>query len=113
MPTTLELAQIDKPDHVEFQSLLPLLDGQSSQYDEIYGCYLGLQRSIRTDQYKLIAYPKAGVLRLYDIENDPLEQKDLIDEPEMLPKAKGLFVQLLDLQRQMNDRIDLTQLAPK
>ncbi|WP_372725639.1 sulfatase-like hydrolase/transferase, partial [Novipirellula sp.] len=59
MPTTLELAGAPKPEYVEFHSVLPMLAGETGSLDEIYGCYLNLQRSIRTDKYKLIVYPKA------------------------------------------------------
>ena len=83
MPTTLELARIAKPEHVEFHSLLPLLEGGESPYERIYGCYLEKQRSVRTDQYKLIAYPTAKTLRLYDIKRDPHEMHDLAGDASM------------------------------
>lgn len=112
MPTTLELAGIEKPDHVEFHSLLPLLEGGKSPYPSIYGCYLEKQRSIRADRYKLIAYPDAGVLRLYDIKNDPREMNDLVAKPAMKPVVQGLFADLVKLQNSMNDDLDLSDLAP-
>ncbi len=113
MPTTLELAGINKPEHVEFNSLLPLLAGGQSPYESIYGCYLAKQRSIRTDQYKLIAYPEAKTLRLYDIERDPLEKNDLAQAPGMKPILADLFERLIALQTKMNDDLDLTDLAPQ
>ncbi len=112
MPTSLELAKVDKPQHVEFNSVLPLLEGGKSPYKAIYGAYLEKQRSIRTDQYKLIAYPNANVLRLYDIKNDPLEMKDLADQAGMKPVLKDLFAGLQKLQKEMNDSLDLSSLAP-
>jgi arylsulfatase A-like enzyme len=112
MPTTLELCGIEKPDHVEFSSLLPLLRGGKSPYDSIYGCYLEKQRSIRTDQYKLIAYPAASTLRLYDVKKDPQEMKDLAADASMKPVVKELFGDLVQLQKRMNDDLDLSGLAP-
>ena len=112
MPTTLELAGVDKPKHVEFNSVIPMLKGGKSPYEKIYGCYLDKQRSIRTDKYKLIAYPKASVLRLYDIESDPLESEDLASKATMKPVMKELFADLQDLQKTMNDKVDLSALAP-
>lgn len=112
MPTTLELCGIEKPEHVEFHSLLPLLDGGESPYKSIYGCYLEKQRSIRTDQYKLIAYPDAKTLRLYDVKNDPHEIKDLARDASMNGVMKELFTQLIGLQKEMNDDLDLSQLTP-
>ena len=113
MPTTLELAGIEKPKHVEFNSLLPMLAGGQSPYDSIYGCYLKKQRSIRTDQYKMIAYPAAKTLRLYDIKHDPLEKNDLAQEPGMKPILADLFRRLIALQDKMNDDLDLSALTPQ
>ncbi len=113
MPTTLELAHISKPDHVEFHSLLPLLEGGTSPYESIYGCYLEKQRSIRTDRYKLIAYPLAKTLRLYDVKKDPLEMNDLAGEAAMKPIVHELYDRLVELQGAMKDELDLSELAPK
>ncbi len=112
MATTLDLADVKKPDHVEFNSVLPLLAGGKSPYKSIYGGYLKKQRSVRTDQYKLIVYPAAKKLRLYDIVNDPKEMKDLADEPAMAKVKMDLFGELLMLQKQFNDKVDLSALAP-
>jgi choline-sulfatase len=112
MPTTLELAGVSKPKHVEFNSLLPLLSGGKSPYEDIYGCYLNKQRSIRTDQYKLIVYPDAKAMRLYDIGSDPMETTDLIEQASMKPVVKELFAKLQRLQLSMNDDLDLSGLSP-
>ncbi len=65
MPTTLELAGVAKPGHVQFQSLMPLIRGEDAQpYTAIYGAYLKLQRMVTMDGFKLIAYPEANRLRL-------------------------------------------------
>ncbi|WP_442505683.1 sulfatase-like hydrolase/transferase [Novipirellula sp. SH528] len=107
MPTTLELAGAAKPEHVEFHSVLPMLAGESGSLDEIYGCYLNLQRSIRTDKYKFIVYPKAKAVRLYDIQKDPLEMHDLAGEAAMQPTVKELFARLQALQKSMKDELVL------
>ncbi|WP_231741835.1 sulfatase-like hydrolase/transferase [Stieleria varia] len=112
MPTTLELAGVERPEHVEFQSLLPLLDGKKSQYDAVYGAYLEKQRSIRTERFKLIAYPGAKTLRLYDIQADPLEMKDLAGDDEHQSTVKDLFAKLTDLQKQMHDEVSLAGCLP-
>jgi choline-sulfatase len=109
MPTTLELAQAEKPDHVFFHSLLPLLRGEQTQstYESIYGAYLGLQRAITHQGWKLIVYPKARVLRLYDLANDPEEMHDLADDPRQTQRRQELFDRLLDMQQALNDELDL------
>lgn len=111
MPTTLELAGVAKPEHVEFHSVLPLLDGQPSRYDAIYGAYLDKQRSVRTDRYKLIVYPEAGAVKLFDLKSDPEEMHNLATKEWMQPVVKRLFRKLQRLQRDLNDSLELSQLV--
>jgi len=113
MPTALELAGVSKPKHVEFSSLIPLLKGEPSRYQSIYGCYLKKQRSIRTTNYKLIAYPDANVLRLYDMQKDPSEKHDLAGDASMKSIVSELFSRLIALQEKMNDDLDLRAMAPQ
>jgi choline-sulfatase len=95
---------------VQFHSLLPLLDGNQSPYEAIYGAYLDRQRSIRTGQHKLIVYPKANVVRLYDLQADPGERHDLAGDTEHRQTLRRLFDQLKDLQVEMEDELDLGSL---
>lgn len=112
MPTTLEIAGVQKPEHVDFHSILPLLHGGKSVYESIYGAYLNKQRSIRTDRYKLIVYPEPGVLRLYDLHEDPSEVADLAGDPDMRPLLVELFAELQRQQGELSDSLDLSPLAP-
>ncbi|MCA9044382.1 MAG: sulfatase-like hydrolase/transferase, partial [Planctomycetaceae bacterium] len=113
MPTTLELADVEKPDHVEFESLLPLLRGETNEhYEATYGAYLAVQRMVTYDGYKLILYPQAKVWRLYNVAEDPHELHDLAEQPESLPVAKTLFEQLLRLQESTGDQLDLRETFP-
>ncbi len=109
MPTTLELAGSPKPDHVDFHSLLPLLRGETDThaYSSMYGAYLGLQRAITYDGWKLMAYPEARVIRLYHLTADPEELHDLAGEPAQAGRIKGLFARLLALQEELDDSLDL------
>ncbi|WP_182871383.1 sulfatase-like hydrolase/transferase [Rhodopirellula sp. JC639] len=111
MPTTLELAGVKKPEHVQFHSLLPILAGEDSQYDVVYGAYLDKQRSIRTNRHKLIVYPAANKIRLYDLSSDPLEMNDVADSPQYASKIKRLFSRLETLQAEMNDELNLGKLS--
>ncbi|MCA9007905.1 MAG: sulfatase-like hydrolase/transferase, partial [Planctomycetaceae bacterium] len=112
MATSLDLAGASKPDHVFFKSLLPFLRGEQleSNYPEVYGAYLELQRSITADGFKLIAYPKAGVLRLYDMKNDPAEMKDLATQPAQQERIEQMFHRLQDLQKSLGDHLSLAGL---
>ncbi len=59
------------------------------------------------DGFKLIAYPNANKLRLFDLADDPLEMNDLSENSNYKPIVEKLFQELLVLQKQMNDPLDL------
>ena len=109
MPTSLELAGIEKPDHVFFNSFLGLAQGDQDHgfYPAIYGAYMNLQRMIRKDGYKLIVYPKVSKLLLFDLKNDPNEMHDLSEDPEQQERVKVMFEELLTLQQEMEDPLEL------
>ena len=114
MPTTLELAGIPKPGFVEFKSLLPLAKGTQTckSYEAIYGAYINFQRMVRQDDFKLIAYPKANKLLLFDLKKDPEEMNNLADLPKYQARKKALFAELLKLQKKYDDQLDLTAMQP-
>lgn len=108
MATSLELADIEKPDYVFFNSLLGLVSGEQleSNYKEIYGVFRGKQRMIRKDGYKLIHYPKIDVTRLFDMQADPNEINDLAGQAKYKEKETQLMTDLLVLQKSFDDPID-------
>ena len=115
MPTTLELAGVDKPKHVQFNSLLPLATGKADQsaYDAIYGAYLDAQRAVTVGQHKLILYPSIKKIRLYDLKADPQEMRDLAEQPESAQVIKRLFARLLELQQETGDTLELAKAFPE
>ena len=106
-PTICDLADVPLPETVQFPSLLPLLRGQrESLFDSLYCAYLGLHRSVRTNQYKLILYPKAKRYQLFNLEKDPWEMNSL-DAAEHRETVAGLFRQLKDWQQKVQDKVVL------
>ena len=63
--------------------------------------------------HKLILYPGIGVQRLYNLEKDPQEMKDIIKEKGSARLAKELFAKLLELQPETGDTLDLKKAYPK
>lgn len=114
VPTTLELAGLTPPAHVEFKSLLPKLTGESTQPQHlpIIGAYLDKQRMIFDGKYKLIVYPKVPTVRLYQLENDPFEKHDLAKQPGAQAKLKELFQLLLKWQDANGDPNSLKKQFP-
>lgn len=109
MATALELAGTEKPGHVFFNSVLPLATGESNRgsYDSIYGAYINSQRMIKKEGFKLIVYPKANTLKLFDLDNDPDELTNLAGVAAYDGRVRSLFELLLSEQERLGDRLDL------
>jgi choline-sulfatase len=108
VPTSLNVAGIDVPDHVQFKSLLPLIRGEEQKhYSAIYGAYMMLQRMVRKDGFKLIVYPEKNIRLLFDLKNDPDEINNLADKPEYATKIQELLSELIKLQKETGDPLTL------
>ncbi len=108
MPTTLELAGVSVPEHVQFKSLLPVLKGKRDrQYDAIYGAYMNLQRMVTRDHFKLVYYPEIDKTLLFDLESDPKEMNNLAEKPEYAEKIAELKKALKDAQQQTGDSLKI------
>lgn len=105
MPTTLELAGVQIPEHVYYHSLLPQIKNRNTEgnYQGIYGGYMDLQRMLRTDEYKLIIYPTIKKVRLFDLKKDPYEIQDLAEDPEYQEVLKDLKNRLIMQQKYLGD----------
>ncbi len=113
MPSTLELAGVRKPDHVQFRSLLPLMDGRrDTSYDAVYGGYFSFQRMVTKGNWKLLLYPRIKKVLLFDLAKDPAEMNDRSGDPAVKPVIKKLFAELLKLQKETGDTLDLRAVYP-
>ncbi|WP_282160540.1 sulfatase-like hydrolase/transferase [Ulvibacterium marinum] len=111
MATSLDLAGIEKPQYVFFNSVLPLLgEKKENQYPSIYGSYVDTQRMIRKEGFKLMVYPKLNKVLLFDLQNDPEEMNDISENEEHKEKVNELFQELLELQKEMKDTLDLSHI---
>lgn len=106
--TSCDLAGIATPETVEFPSLLPLIRGEKDALHEcIFGSFAGFQRMIRTERYKLIVYPKAGEVQLFDLQTDPWEQTNLAADPAHAETIRSLKDRLRKLQHEVGDTLIL------
>ncbi|MBL4641759.1 MAG: sulfatase-like hydrolase/transferase, partial [Verrucomicrobiales bacterium] len=114
MATSLDIAGAKRPAQVEFQSLLPLLRGETAEsgVKAVYGAYLAVQRSVTMGNWKLILYPKISKARLYNITRDPLEMNDVANDPDRAKVVKRLYKRLLKLQQANGDSLDLKAAFP-
>jgi arylsulfatase A-like enzyme len=102
LPTMLEYAGLATPAKTQGRSLLPLLDGRTTQVREAAFAYNQSEHSgafqaeamVRAGRWKLVqAHDFKG--ELYDIESDPWEVKNLIGEPQHRDVVAGLRERLL------------------
>jgi choline-sulfatase len=108
--TTCELAGVPIPNSVEFPSLVDLLKGQGSpKHDAVFSRYMDYQRAVRTSDYKLIVYPQARKVQLFDMKKDPWEVTNVAESTAMTPVRKDLMQRLLVLQRELGDGLNLGQ----
>ena len=94
---------------------MPLISGKNNNphYEAIYGAYLDVQRSITVGNEKLLVYPNVPTVRVYDLLNDPLEIKDIASTKKGKRITSKLFPKLLQLQVEMNDKLDLKKSFPE
>ena len=90
-----------------------MIRGETNQsYESIYGAYTTHQRMITHDHHKLIVYPQINKMRLFDLNSDPWEEHDLIDQPDKQSLVTELQGRLEKLQIEMEDTLPL-ETAPK
>jgi choline-sulfatase len=106
--TTCELAGLPTPSTVDFPSLKGIIDGKRDfVHDAIYGCYRDYQRMIRTDNYKLIMYPHADIMQLFNIQSDPDEIDNLINDSAYESIKTELFSRFQKLQKEVGDTLKI------
>ncbi len=108
MPTVLDAAGITPPQDLDGRSMLPLLAGNPDpkwRKDLLYEYYWERNfpqtptlHALRTDRYKYVHY--YGIWdsdELYDLQEDPLETNNLIDNPERKATVQQMGKRLFDI----------------
>lgn len=94
--TFLECGQASIPAEMDSRSLLPLLRGEQAAHREYLHSGLGDFRVVRDERYKLVTgYPNAESVALYDLQEDPLEDRDIAAErPGEVERLRGELTKL-------------------
>ncbi|GAB4356549.1 MAG: sulfatase-like hydrolase/transferase [Bryobacter sp.] len=107
-PTLLDLAGLAVPNYVAGHSLKPVLrNPRHAVRDSVFLPFLDIQRAIRDERYKLIAYPKLGHLQLFDLQKDPHEKYNLIGDTKLQPVVTKLLARLQQWQAKVGDKVSV------
>lgn len=78
-PTLFDLLGLDVPGSVTGGSYAPVLrDDADGHRDHVFGAYRDRMRMARDDRWKLLYYPDAGTVQLFDLHADPHETRNLL-----------------------------------
>lgn len=113
-PTLFDLVGVEPVADIEGKPLTPVMTGKTTKHrDAILLAYRDVQRAIRTDQWKLIVYPKINRVQLFDVMSDPDELRDLSKDPEQASRVKELLALLAKKQEELGDKAELRSETPK
>jgi arylsulfatase A-like enzyme len=111
-PTLLQLADVEPIVPMHGQSFLPLLRNSNAPWRKAFLAEYFLEKvsprerpwkAVRTERWKYIEYTEEGIpAELYDLQNDPCEEHNLIAEPAAQPHLVILKKQLNDLLKETN-----------
>jgi choline-sulfatase len=75
----------------------------------VFSRYLNFQRTVRTRHHKLIVYPQARKVQLFDLNKNPWEllSGDLAEDASMTPVREDLMKQLRNFQKELDDPLNL------
>ncbi len=99
MPTVLGMLDMEIPDTVDGENLYPLLsNGIRPSRDHIHIEYKGYHQAVTDGRYKYIWDIDEGYELFFDLEQDPAECKNLLDNPDYQDLAshwRGLLIDKL------------------
>jgi arylsulfatase A-like enzyme len=111
-PTLCELAGVKPLPKIHGRSMVKMINQGDDQWRKAWLYHYNYEkqfpytpniRGVRTDRWKLIRYPHGDgspqrhLSELYDIQNDPLETRNLINDPDQMSNIEQLSRQLAEL----------------
>lgn len=106
-PTLLDYANAEIPEAMQGYSLRPLLEGKrpDNWRDGVFYSYWDTAPThwgIRSERYKLIHFPGTDAIEFYDLQEDPLEERNVADDPNYSDAIDRTEKQLVALMRELD-----------
>ncbi len=110
-PTILDAAGAAVPSDMQGRSALGILKGKTppdwreSMYYRYYFSHFQTEPhyGVRTRRHKLICFNRIGQWELFDLEKDPLEMKNVYEDPAYAATVTDLKAELARLQTELKD----------
>ena len=107
-PTLCDAVGIPRPSDLEGENLRPLWEGKKERVrDSVFLPYMGIQRAVRDERWKLICYPKIGYMQLFDLQADPHETTNVAEKPEHAGHIRRLWKRMRQWQEKTGDTLEL------
>ena len=95
LPTLGKLCQVPAPKASEGHDLSAVLhDPTQAGRGRMVFAYRAFQRALLDGSWKLIRYPQVDKTQLFDLEHDPLETKNLADDPAQAERLRTMTAAL-------------------
>ena len=104
MPTILDYVGLEVPGGIHGRSMRPLIEGRNVAWRDYAFCQRAMRaRMLRTARYKYTIGLKPRMLALYDLENDPHEDRNLADDPVHADALRHMHDRVLAVMRDDGD----------
>jgi arylsulfatase A-like enzyme len=98
MSTILDYLGVPVPEKIHGRSMRPLAEGREVPWRDYAFCQrASASRMLRADGYKLFYRPKPRAVALYDLQNDPHEDRNLAGDPAHAGKVREMHRRLLEV----------------
>ena len=71
--------------------------------DSLFLAYTDVARAVRDNRYKLIRYPQINRTQLFDLQDDPDEMQNLVNDSSHSKRVEELTTLLVEWQQRVGD----------
>jgi len=104
MPTILDYLNVPIPKNIHGRSMRPLIEDRKVPWRDYAFCQRAMQsRMCRTRRYKYVYARRGLILALYDLENDPHEDRNLAGDKAHAKTVRDMHTRLWQIMSEKGD----------